>query len=108
VTEWAQRILPLKSAMISEDASSIEEAFRSKMAAIEVELMSDEHSVGQPELEATRLTRSLAARNEKSVRVSGAADPQPTASLFICQSRRNLSLTAEQLPRRPSTRASLR
>jgi hypothetical protein len=68
VTEWAQRILPLKSAMISEDASSIEEAFRSKMAAIEVELMSDEHSVGQPELEATRLTRSLAARNEKSVR----------------------------------------
>ena len=68
LTEWAQRILPLKSTMTSEDASSIEEAFRSKMTAIEVELISDEHSVGQPVLEAASLTRSLAARNEKSVR----------------------------------------
>ena len=35
LTEWAQRILPLKSTMTSEDANSIEEAFRSKMSAIE-------------------------------------------------------------------------
>ena len=49
LAEWAQRILPLKSTMISEDANSIEEAFRSKMSAIEPELTSDEPSFGQPD-----------------------------------------------------------
>ena len=48
LTAWAQRILPLKSTMTSEDASAIEEAFRSKMSAIDAELTSDEHSFGQP------------------------------------------------------------
>ena len=50
LAEWAQRILPLKSTMTSEDANSIEEAFRSRISAIEPELTSDEHSFGQPEL----------------------------------------------------------
>ena len=48
LTAWAQRILPLKNTMISEDANSIEEAFRSKMSAIEPEPTSDEPSFSQP------------------------------------------------------------
>ena len=61
LTEWAQHILPLKSTMISEDAISIEEAFRSKMSAIEPELTNDEHSFGQPGSGAV-----LATRDEKA------------------------------------------
>ena len=45
----AQRILPLKNTMISEDANSIEEAFRSKMSTIEPELTSGEPGFGQPD-----------------------------------------------------------
>jgi hypothetical protein len=47
LAEWAQCILPLKNTMISEDANSIEEAFRSKMSAIEPELTSGEPGFGQ-------------------------------------------------------------
>jgi cell division septation protein DedD len=47
LAQWAQRILPLKNTMISEDANSIEEAFRSKMSAIEPELTSGEPGFGQ-------------------------------------------------------------
>ena len=64
LAEWAQRILPLKSTMTSEDASSIEQAFRSKMTAIEPELTS-QHSVGEPEGEANRPNPSLAARDQR-------------------------------------------
>ena len=65
LAQWAQRILPLKCAMTSEDATSIEEAFRSKLSAIEPELTS-EHSVGEPESAADR-PNPLAARDEKGL-----------------------------------------
>jgi hypothetical protein len=68
LTEWVQRILPLKSTMTAEDASSIEEAFRLKIALIEPGLASNERRSGQPESEAASLTRSRAAPNEKVVR----------------------------------------
>jgi ERF superfamily len=70
LAEWAQRILPLKSTMTSKDASSIEEAFRLKIAAIEPEpgSASNERRSGQPESEAVSLPRPLAAPNEKAVR----------------------------------------
>ncbi|MGA8158111.1 MAG: hypothetical protein WB822_18295, partial [Rhodoplanes sp.] len=47
LTEWAQHILPLKNTMTPEDANSIEEAFRSRMSAIEPELTSGEPGSGQ-------------------------------------------------------------
>lgn len=49
LTAWAQRILQMKSAMTFDDANSIEEAFRSKMSAIEPELTSGEPSFGKPD-----------------------------------------------------------
>jgi ERF superfamily len=64
LAEWAQRILPLKNTMTSEDAASIEEAFRSKMTANEPELAS-EHSVDEPETKADRPHHSLAVPEEK-------------------------------------------
>ena len=68
LTEWAQRILPLKSTMTSEDGSSIEEAFRSKMAAIDAELTSDDHSVGQSEPGAAHSNRSLATEDKQALK----------------------------------------
>ena len=57
LAEWAQRILPLKNTMTSEEASSIEEAFRSRMSAIEPELMSSEPGSGQPDSGAVLATQ---------------------------------------------------
>ena len=89
LTEWAQRILPLKSTMTSEDANSIEEAFRSKMSAIEPELTSDEHSFGQPgsgavlatqDEEAPKRRRRTKAsqKNRVSSHERGSAAPAPS------------------------------
>ena len=71
LTAWAQRILPLKNTTISEDANSIEEAFRSKMAAIEPELTSGEPGFGQPGPGA-----GLAKRHQ-----NGGGEPRPVRKI---------------------------
>ena len=89
LAEWAQRILPLKNTMISEDANSIEEAFRSKMSAIEPELTSAEPGSGQPDSGAVLATqdeeapkrrrRTKASRkNRVSSHERGSAAPAPS------------------------------
>ena len=89
LTEWAQRILPLKNTMISEDANSIEEAFRSKMAAIDAELTSDEPGFGKPgpgavlatqDEEAPKRRRRTKAsqKNRVSSHERGSAAPAPS------------------------------
>jgi hypothetical protein len=59
--------LPMKSAITLEDASSIEETFRSKIAAIEKGFASNEHRSGQAASEPVGPNPSVAARNEKVV-----------------------------------------
>lgn len=61
LTAWAQRILQLKSAMTFDDANSIEEAFRSKMSAIEPELTSGDPSFGMPDPGAVLATQDEGA-----------------------------------------------
>ena len=89
LAEWAQRILPLKSTMTSEDASSIEEAFRSRISALEPELTSDEHSFGQPNSGAVLATQDEDApkrrrrtkasqKNRISSHERGSASPAPS------------------------------
>ena len=89
LAEWAQRILPLKSTMISEDAISIERAFRSKMSAIKPELTSDERSFGQPDSGAVLATQDEEApkrrrrtkanqKNRVSSHERGSAVPAPS------------------------------
>ena len=65
LAEWAQRILPLKNTMISEDANSIEEAFRSKMSAIEPGLTSGEPGFGQPDSGAVLATQDEEAQKRR-------------------------------------------
>ena len=89
LTACAQRILPLKSAMTSENSRAIEEAFRSKMSAMEPELTSDEPGFGQPhsgvvnatqDEEAPKRRRRTRAGPEK-LRLSherGSAAPAPS------------------------------
>lgn len=64
LAEWAQRILPLKSTMTPEDASSIEGGVRSKIAAIEPELTSQD-SAGELKSEDADTDRSLSAQDGK-------------------------------------------
>ena len=88
LTAWAQRILPLKSATTSEDSRAIEEAFRSRISAIEPELTS-EHSFGQPDSGAVLATQDEEApkrrrrtkasqKNRVSSHERGSAAPAPT------------------------------
>ena len=70
LAEWAQRTLPLKSTMISEDANSIEEAFRSKMSAIEPEVTSGETGFGQPDSGAVLATQDEEAPKRRRTKVS--------------------------------------
>ena len=117
LTEWAQRILPLKSTMTSEDANSIEEAFRSKMSAIEPELTSDEHSFGQPgsgavpatqDEEAPKRRRRTKAgqKNRVSSHERGSAAPTP-ADEPGQQLRVDKSVLTLNEPRRYRNRAHL-
>ena len=89
LAEWAQRILPLKNTMTPEDANSIEEAFRSRMSAIEPELTSGEPGFGQldsgtvlatQDEEAPKRRRRTKAnqKNRVSSRERGSAVPAPS------------------------------
>ena len=117
LTAWVHRILPLKSAMTSEDANSIEEAFRSKMSAIEPELTSDERSFGQPDSGAVLATqdeeapkRQRRTKASQKDRVSsherGSAAPTP-ADEPGQQLRVDKSVLTLNEPRRYRNRAHL-
>jgi hypothetical protein len=68
LAEWAPHILQLKNTMTNEDASTIEQAFRSKMTAIEPELTCSEHRSSQNESETADPNRSLPAQDETVLR----------------------------------------
>jgi hypothetical protein len=89
LAEWAQRILPLKNTMTPEDANSIEEAFRSRMSAIDAELTSGEPGFGQPDPGAVLATQDEEApkrrrrtkgsqKNRVSSHERGSAAPAPS------------------------------
>jgi hypothetical protein len=117
LTEWAQRILPLKSAMTSEDSRAIEEAFRSKMSAIEPELTSDEHCFSLPDSGAALATQDEEApkrrrrtkasqKNRASSHERGSAAPAPSDKPGE-QLRVDKSVLTLNEPRRYRNRAHL-
>ena len=117
LAEWAQRILPLKNTMISDDSTSIEEAFRSKMSAIELELTSGEPSLGKPDPGAVLATQDEEApkrrqrtkagqKNRASSHERGSAAPAPSNEPGQ-QLRVDKSVLTLNEPRRYRNRAHL-